>query len=89
MLCHRSQGKSVPRITEWFTTLTSAKKTHKVSTESVTRFSDLKVPMDSSQTYYGGSQISELKSMGGKWKMETASTGNALEKFVHEGARRN
>lgn len=69
--------------------LTSAEKTHKVSTESVTRFSDMEVSGGPSQTYYGGGQISELRSVGESWKMETASTRNALEKSVHEGARKN
>lgn len=69
--------------------LASAEKTHKVSTESITRFSDMEVPRDPSQTYYGGGQISELRIVGGGWKLETASTRNALEKFVHVGARRN
>ena len=46
----------------------------------------MRIPGDPSQIYYGEGQISELRSMGGRWKMETASTLNALEKFVHEGA---
>ena len=69
--------------------LPSTEKTHKVSTESVTRFSDTEVPGDPSQTYYGGGQKSELRSVGRKWEMGTASTRHALEKFVHKGARRN
>ena len=60
-----------------------------MDTESITRFSEMEVPGDPSQTYYGGDQISRLRSVGGRWKMETASTQNAPEKFVHEGERRN
>lgn len=64
--CHVIEAKvrDGPRIMEWFTILTSAQKTHRVSTESVSRFSDVEVPGDPSQTYYGGGQTSELRSVG-------------------------
>jgi hypothetical protein len=50
----QSQGKTILRVIQWFTVLISAKKSHKVSAENITGFSNIGVTPAPRKSYYGG-----------------------------------